>query len=550
MSNNGDDLMTDIEIANKCYKKEIKEIAKQLKIENNIELYGNYKAKINFSEIQNKELGKLILVTSINPTPYGEGKTTVSIGLHDALCKLNKKSLAVLREPSLGPVFGIKGGATGGGYSQVVPMEDINLHFTGDIHAITTANNLISAAIDNHIYFGNKLNINLNKINFKRCLDMNDRALRNVTLKSREESFNITAASEIMSILCLSNDFNDLKKNLANILIAYDKDDKPIYSRDLKLEGSLAVILKDAIKPNLVQTLENNPVIIHGGPFANIAHGCNSIIATRLGLKLADYVITEAGFGSDLGAEKFFDIKCRKANLKPSCVVIVATIKALKHNANLSKEQIQFENVNAVYEGLKNLEVHIENMLKYTKNIIVTLNKYESDTSAEIDVVTNYLQNKNIPFSINDAYSKGSNGAVDLAKKVIDISNNQNDFKLLYDLNVSIKEKIETISTNIYHAKKVNYTPLALEKINNIETLNLDKLPICIAKTQYSISDNPKLLGYPKDYEIEVKDINIYTGAGFIVVYLGSIMTMPGLSKNANYENIDIDEFYNIKGIF
>jgi formate--tetrahydrofolate ligase len=550
MSNNGDDLMTDIEIANKCYKKEIKEIAKQLKIENNIELYGNYKAKINFSEIQNKELGKLILVTSINPTPYGEGKTTVSIGLHDALCKLNKKSLAVLREPSLGPVFGIKGGATGGGYSQVVPMEDINLHFTGDIHAITTANNLISAAIDNHIYFGNKLNINLNKINFKRCLDMNDRALRNVTLKSREESFNITAASEIMSILCLSNDFNDLKKNLANILIAYDKDDKPIYSRDLKLEGSLAVILKDAIKPNLVQTLENNPVIIHGGPFANIAHGCNSIIATRLGLKLADYVITEAGFGSDLGAEKFFDIKCRKANLKPSCVVIVATIKALKHNANLSKEQIQFENVNAVYEGLKNLEVHIENMLKYTKNIIVTLNKYESDTSAEIDVVTNYLQNKNIPFSINDAYSKGSDGAVDLAKKVIDISNNQNDFKLLYDLNVSIKEKIETISTNIYHAKKVNYTPLALEKINNIETLNLDKLPICIAKTQYSISDNPKLLGYPKDYEIEVKDINIYTGAGFIVVYLGSIMTMPGLSKNANYENIDIDEFYNIKGIF
>lgn len=542
--------MTDIEIANKYKKIPIKEIAKKLSIENNIELYGDYKAKIKFDEISNNRNGKLILVTSINPTPYGEGKTTVSIGLQDALCKLNEKSLAVLREPSLGPVFGIKGGATGGGHSQIVPMEEINLHFTGDMHAITTANNLISAAIDNHIYFGNELNIDQDKINFKRCLDMNDRALRTIHLKMREESFNITAASEIMSILCLSNDFKDLKKNLANILIAYDNSGNPIYSRDLKLEGALAVILKDAIKPNLVQTLENNPVIIHGGPFANIAHGCNSIIATKLGLKLADYVITEAGFGSDLGAEKFFDIKCRKANLKPNCVVVVATMKALKHNANISQDKILQKNTTAVQEGLSNLEVHIENMLKYTKNIVVAINKYESDTTEEIKVVTNYLEKKNIPYAINNAYTKGGSGAIDLAKKVIDTTNNKNDFKLLYDINLSIPEKINIISTNIYHAKNINYTKKALEKIKNLEKLNLDKLPICIAKTQYSISDNPKLLGYPKDYEIEVKDINIYTGAGFIVVYLGSIMTMPGLSKHANYENIDIDDAYHIKGIF
>lgn len=542
--------MTDIEISQNSHKEKIINLAKKLEIENNLELYGDLKAKINFNDIKSDKNGKLILVTSINPTPYGEGKTTVSIGLHDGLCKLNKKSLAVLREPSLGPVFGIKGGATGGGYSQVVPMEDINLHFTGDLHAITTANNLVSAAIDNHIYFGNELDIDLERICFKRCMDMNDRALRIVNLNNREDNFNITAASEIMSILCLSNDFKDLKKNLANILIAYNKKGKPIYSRDLKLEGALATILKDAIKPNLVQTLENNPVIIHGGPFANIAHGCNSIIATKLGMKLADYVVTEAGFGSDLGAEKFLDIKCRKANLKPNCIVIVATIKALKYNAGVSKEDILKENINALKEGISNLKVHIENMQNYTKNIVVTLNKYNNDTEEEIEFVKNYVEKMNVPFTINNSFAKGGEGSIELANKVIETCNEENDFKVLYEENLSIQEKINIIATKIYHAKNINYTEVALDKIKTLEKQNLDKLPICIAKTQYSISDNPKLLGYPKDYEITVKDINIYTGAGFIVAYLGSIMTMPGLSRNANYENIDIDEDYNIKGIF
>lgn len=542
--------MTDIEIQRTCNKLDIKTIAKKLNLENYIEVYGKDKAKIKFNEIPPKQTGKLILVTSINPTPYGEGKTTVSIGLHDGLSKLQKKSLAVLREPSLGPVFGIKGGATGGGYSQIVPMEDINLHFTGDLHAITTANNLISASIDNHIYFGNNLNIDLNRICFRRCLDMNDRALRTIKLSNREESFNITAASEIMSILCLSNNFQDLKKNLANILIAYNTEGTPIYTKDLKLEGALSTILKDAIKPNLVQTLENNPVIVHGGPFANIAHGCNSIIATKLGLNLADYVVTEAGFGSDLGAEKFFDIKCRKANLKPDCVVIVATLKAIKYNGGITKEDITKENLEALKKGLSNLDVHIENMSKYTSNIIVTLNKYTTDNESEINYLKNYLENKNIEFAINDAYSKGSSGALDLANKVIETCNKPNDFKLLYDATLSIPEKIKIIATNIYHAKTINYTKEALDKIKSLEKLRLDKLPICIAKTQYSISDDPKKLGYPKDYAIEVKDINIYTGAGFIVVYLGSIMTMPGLSKNPSYENIDIDDNYNIKGIF
>ena len=542
--------MTDIEIAKKCKMLNIRDVASKLGIEDSIEMYGDYKAKINYNNIDSNKNGKLILVTSINPTPYGEGKTTVAIGLNDAICKLNNRSLAVLREPSLGPVFGIKGGATGGGYTQVVPMEDINLHFTGDIHAITCANNLISAAIDNHIFFGNELDIDVNNICFKRCLDMNDRALRSVKLSNRDESFNITAASEVMSILCLSNDFSDLKKNLSNILIGYNTKGEPIYSRDLKLEGSLAVILKDAIKPNLVQSLENNPVIIHGGPFANIAHGCNSIIATKLGLKLADYVVTEAGFGSDLGAEKFFDIKCRKAGLKPDCVVVVATVKALKYNAYVPKNDINIENVDAVCEGLKNLEVHINNMLNFTKNVVVTLNKYESDTDKEIKVVTKYLKDKGITFSVNDAYSKGSDGALDLAEKVIKTSKSDNDFELLYDEDLSIKDKVSVIATKIYHAKGINYTDKAMTKISQIESLGLDKLPVCIAKTQYSISDNPKLLGYPKDYDIEVKDVNIYTGAGFIVCYLGDIMTMPGLSRRANYENIDIDDKYNIKGIF
>ena len=542
--------MTDIEIQNKCKKENIMEVAKKIKIEDKIELYGSDKAKIKFNEINNRSKSKLVLVTSINPTPYGEGKTTVSIGLNDGLNKINKKSIAVLREPSLGPVFGIKGGATGGGYSQVMPMEDINLHFTGDIHAITTANNLISAAIDNHIYFGNKLDIDLNNICFKRCMDMNDRALRNIKLSNREESFNITAASEVMATLCLSNDFNDLKKNLGNILVAYNTKGKPIYAKNLKLEGSLAVILKDAIKPNLIQSLENNPVIMHGGPFANIGHGCNSIIATKLGLKLADYVITEAGFGADLGASKFFDIKCRKANLKPNCVVIVATIKALKYNAYVPKEDILKENLDALKEGISNLEVHIDNMLKYTSNVIVTLNRYDTDTKEEIEFVKDFVTKKNIEFAINDSYLQGGSGSIDLAKKVVEICNRENDFKLLYDTNLPIKEKIEIICKNLYHVRNINYSQEVNNKIKNIENIKKDKLPICIAKTQYSISDDPKKLGYPKDYDITVKDINVYSGAGFIVVYLGSIMTMPGLGRNSNYENIDIDDKYNIVGIF
>ena len=542
--------MTDIEIASSIKKANIIDIAKKLNIEEYIELYGNDKAKIRFNEINKDSIAKLVLVTSINPTPYGEGKTTVSIGLNDGLNYLKENSIAVLREPSLGPVFGIKGGATGGGYSQVVPMEDINLHFTGDFHAITSANNLISAAIDNHLYFGNELKIDKSRICFKRCLDMNDRALRVVTLNDRVENFNITAASEIMSILCLSSDFNDLKKRLANILIAYNEEGNPIYAKDLKLEGSLSVLLKDAIKPNLVQSLEQNPIIIHGGPFANIAHGCNSIIATKLGLKLADYVITEAGFGSDLGAEKFLDIKCRMGDLKPNCIVIVATIKALKYNGDVSKEDILKPNLEALKIGISNLEAHINSMKLYTNNIVVTLNKYSTDTEEEINFVKDYVKDKNVRFAVNDAYSKGGVGAVDLAKEVIEACKEEIDFNTLYDSNISIKEKIEIIAKNIYHAGKINYSNIALEKIKEFERLGYSNYPVCIAKTQYSLSDDPKKLGYPKDFEINVRDVNIYTGAGFIVVYLGDIMTMPGLSRSANYERIDINKKYEIKGLF
>ena len=542
--------MTDIEIASSKKKANIIDIAKKLNIEEHIELYGNDKAKIRFNEINRESNGKLVLVTSINPTPYGEGKTTVSIGLNDGLNYLKENSIAVLREPSLGPVFGIKGGATGGGYSQVVPMEDINLHFTGDFHAITSANNLISAAIDNHLYFGNELKIDKSRICFKRCLDMNDRALRSVTLNNREENFNITAASEIMSILCLSSDFSDLKKRLSNILIAYNEEGTPIYAKDLKLEGSLSVLLKDAIKPNLVQSLEQNPIIIHGGPFANIAHGCNSIIATKLGLKLSDYVITEAGFGSDLGAEKFLDIKCRIAGIKPNCIVIVATIKALKYNGKVSKEDILKPNLEALKEGISNLEAHINNMKLYTKNIVVTLNKYSTDTEEEINFVNDFVKNMNVRFAINDAYSKGGVGAVDLANEVIAACKNEVDFNTLYDSNISIKEKIEVIAKNIYHAKNIEYSNTSLDKIKDYEELGYSNYPVCIAKTQYSLSDDPILLGNPKDFTVTVRDVNIYTGAGFIVVYLGSIMTMPGLSRSANYERIDINDAYEIKGLF
>ena len=542
--------MTDIEIQNRCNKLDIVNVAKKINISDNIELFGNDKAKIRFNEINGNNNGKLILVTSINPTPYGEGKTTVSIGLNDGLNKIGKRSIAVLREPSLGPVFGVKGGATGGGYSQVMPMEDINLHFTGDLHAITSANDLISAAIDNHIYYGNNLDIDINNICFRRCLDVNDRALRNVNLGNREEHFNITAACEVMSVLCLSNDLMDLKKRLGNILIAYNTKSEPIYASDLKLEGALSVLLKDAIKPNLVQSLENNPVIIHGGPFANIAHGCNSVIATKLGLSISDYVVTEAGFGSDLGASKFFDIKCRYANIKPNCVVIVATTKALKYNAGVSKEDILKPNVKAIESGICNLDAHIDNMLNYTNNIIVTLNKYDTDTEEEINYIRDYVLKKNILFEVNDSYLLGGEGSIDLAKKVVEVCDRDIDFKLLYDESLDIKEKIDIVCKKVFHASKINYTDEVNKKIEMINGIGKDKLPICVAKTQYSLSDDPKKLGYPKDYEVTVKDINVYTGAGFIVVYLGDIMTMPGLSRHSNYENIDIDNNYNIKGIF
>ena len=548
--------MTDIEIANSCKKKNIIDVAKKLGLDDKLlETYGKYKAKINFSDIMTRKKGKLILVTSINPTPYGEGKTTVSIGLLDGLSRIGKKSIAALREPSLGPVFGIKGGATGGRYAQVVPMEDINLHFTGDMHAVTTANNLISAAIDNHLFFGNELEIDPNRIVFKRCMDMNDRALRNILIQGnknidRRDGFNITAASEVMSVLCLSKDLVDLKHNLGNILIGYSTSNKPIYTKDLKLEGSLAVLLKDALKPNLVQTLEHNPVLIHGGPFANIAHGCNSIIATNLGLQLADYVVTEAGFGSDLGAEKFFDIKCRKANLKPDCVVLVCTIKALKYNAGVKKDSILKENTEAVHLGLSNLMVHLINLLKYTKNVIVTLNKYETDTDNEIDVIRNYCKASNVPFVVSDSYLSGGVGSMVLAKKVVDMCERKNDFKLLYDDNLKITEKIDKICKEIYHSGKVNYTKEVLEKIEMLEKQELSHLPVCISKTQYSISDDPKKLGFPKNFEVSVKDVIPYVGAGFITVLLGDVMTMPGLAKKANYENINIDEYGVVEGIF
>lgn len=540
----------DIEIAQQAKKKEILEIAKELGVEKYLESYGKDKGKIDFSKVKSPRKGKLILVTAISPTPYGEGKTTVSIGLNDGLRKLGKNSLAVLREPSLGPVFGIKGGATGGGYAQVVPMEEINLHFTGDFHAITSANNLISAAIDNHLYFGNSLSIDLEQICFHRCLDVNDRALRHLFLNNRQESFSITAASEIMSILCLANDFNDLKERLGSILVAFNTSKEPIYVKDLKLEGALALLLKEAIKPNLVQSLENNPVLIHGGPFANIAHGCNSVIATNLGLKLADYVITEAGFGSDLGAEKFFDIKCRSAKLKPDAVVLVVTTKALKYQGGISKENIQKESLEGIRKGLSNLEVHLENICKFTKNIVVALNQYTTDTLAEIEFIKEFVQEKKYAFATITSYQNGGEGSLDLAKEVIQLCNQKNDFSLLYPNSLSLLEKIEILAHEIYHASSLKISEEIKEKLKMYEEMGYQSFPICVAKTQYSISDNPLVLGYPKDYEIKIDDVNIDTGAKFIVVYLGNIVTMPGLPLHPNYEQIDIDEKGRITGLF
>lgn len=529
--------MTDIEIAKKAKKEDIVKIAKKIGLkEKDITLYGNDKAKIN--TLKDNSKGKLILVTATNPTPYGEGKTTVSIGLADALNKLNKNVLLALREPSMGPVFGMKGGATGGGYSQVIPMEDINLFFTGDMCAIEAANNLISAAIDNHIYFGNELKIK--NITFERCLDVNDRALRKVNLDSGETKFTITAASEIMALLCLSNDLDDLKEKVGNIVVGYDEDDNFVFVKDLKVENSVAVLLKDAIKPNLVQTLENTPAIIHGGPFANIAHGCSSIIGTKTALSLADYVITEAGFGSDLGAEKFFDIKCRKGNLKPDCVILVSTIKSLKYNAGVKKEEILTENVEKVKEGLSNLEVHIENIKKFSSNMIAVLNKYSTDSVEEINTVKKYCAEKNVPFEISTAYVDGGEGAINLAKKTLSVLEKENSFNYIYNDSDTIKEKIEKVAKDVYRAENIEYEEKAEEIIKYLEEKNMSSLPICIAKTQYSLSDDPKKLGGGYKHTIHVKNIKLYNGAGFIVVFLGDIIAMPGLPKKPNYLNIDI----------
>ena len=556
-------MLSDIEIAQSAKMLKIGEIAKKLGIsEEEIEPYGHYKAKLSqklFDRVANNPDGKLILVTAINPTPAGEGKTTTSVGLCEGMNKIGKKACLALREPSLGPVFGVKGGAAGGGYSQVVPMDDINLHFTGDMHAITAANNLLCAMIDNHIQQGNELNIDQRRILLKRCLDMNDRALRNCIVGlggkmngvPREDHFQITVASEIMAILCLSADLNDLKKRLGNILVAYTTDNKPVFARDLKAVGAMTVLLKDAINPNLVQTLENNPAIIHGGPFANIAHGCNSVRATKLALKLSDYTITEAGFGSDLGAEKFLDIKCRFAGLKPDCIVLVATIRALKYNGGVAKPDLTKENVDALKKGIVNLGVHIENMRKYGVPVVVAINHFATDTDAEIAVVREYCEQKGAKCAFSDVFLKGGEGAVELANAVVSaIDGEKSNFAPIYDEKLTIKEKLDIIAREIYRADGVVYTAAAEKAIASIESLGLDKVPVCVAKTQYSLSDDPTKLGKPENFKITVSDVRSSNGAGFVVAYTGDIMTMPGLPKVPAANNIDVDENGVISGLF
>ncbi len=564
--------MTDIEIARDANLENINVIAHKTGIpEMYLETYGRYKAKISndiMKNLENKKNGKLVLVTAINPTPLGEGKTTMSIAIADGLAKIGKKSILALREPSLGPVFGIKGGATGGGKAQVAPMEDINLHFTGDIHAITTANNLLASLIDNHIYFGNELKIK--KVTWKRCVDLNDRQLRVVNtglsgeknIVPREDGFNITVASEIMAILCLSEDMQELKQNLGNIIIGYNEEDKPVFARDLKAEGAMAVLLKDAIKPNLVQTLENTPAIIHGGPFANIAHGCNSIIATKMALKLADYTITEAGFGADLGAEKFLDIKCRKAKLKPNVVVIVATIKALKYHGGVAKENLQEKNLSALKKGFKNLERHIFNIKeRFGLKPIVAINKYNTDNEEEINYLLKELKKQNVQVSLVEGWEKGGIGAKDIAEKIVNLAEDNiwedamsfetnREVNYIYDLQEDIKTKINKIATKIYNAENVEYTEEALKKIEKIEKDGYGNLPICIAKTQYSLSDDPKNLECDNKYNIHIRDVELRAGAGFIVALAGKIMTMPGLPKEPAAEKIDINEKNEIVGIF
>ena len=551
----------DVEIARNTKLNRIDEIAKSIGIqEEELELYGKYKAKISpdvMKKLQNKKNGKLVLVTAINPTPLGEGKTTMAIGLADGLRQIGKNAVLALREPSLGPVFGIKGGATGGGHSQIAPMEDINLHFTGDIHAITSANNLLSAMIDNHIYFGNELGFD--RIVWKRCVDLNDRQLRRVetglsgekNVVPREDGFDISVASEIMAIFCLATDLADLKRRIGNIIVGYTKENKPITARDLKADGALTVLLKDSLSPNLVQSLEHTPAIVHGGPFANIAHGCNSIIATKLALKLGDYVITEAGFGADLGAEKFLDIKCRKAQLQPDVVVCVATIKALKYHGGMPKEEIKNENIEALYRGIHNLLKHIDNLKNvYGLNVIVAINRYTHDTQKEIDFLREKLKEQGVELSLVESWEKGGQGAQDLAKKIVQLTERPAHFAYAYDTESSIKDKIKAVATKIYGAIDVEYLGDVEEKISQIEALGHGNLPVCIAKTQYSFSDDPKNLECLEPFKIHVQDVILKAGAEFIVVITGKMMTMPGLPRVPAAEQIDLDEDGNIVGIF
>lgn len=553
--------MGDIEIARSVTLKPIEEVVKKVGIrKDELECYGKYKAKISDelrNKVKNNQDGKLILVTAINPTPLGEGKTTISIGLADGLSYIGKKAMLALREPSLGPVFGVKGGATGGGHAQVAPMEDINLHFTGDIHAITSANNLLSALIDNHIYFGNELRFK--KVVWRRCVDLNDRQLRTIEcglsgekgVVPRQDGFDITVASEIMAILCLSLDLEDLKTRVGNIIIGYNEEDKPIYAKDLKAEGSIAALLKDAIKPNMVQTLEHTPALIHGGPFANIAHGCNSVMATKMALKLADYVVTEAGFGADLGAEKFVDIKCRKAGIKPDAVVIVATMKALKYHGGVEKEDIRKENVEALEKGIHNLLKHVDNLKnKLGLNVVVAINKYIDDSEKEITLLKEKLQEQGINLSLVEAWEYGGKGASDLAQKIVELTSKETSLQYAYNLEDSIKTKIEKIAKNIYGAEGVEYSKEVEEEISKIEKLGYAKFPICMAKTQYSFSDDPKNLICDKPFTIHVQEIRLKTGAEFIVVLTGKIFTMPGLPKIPAAESIDVDKDGNIVGIF
>lgn len=556
-------MKTDIEIAQEAVMEPITKVAATIGIkEEDLELYGKYKAKLNndyLEKIKENADGKLILVTAINPTPAGEGKTTTSVGLGQAFGKLNKKAIIALREPSLGPCFGVKGGAAGGGYAQVVPMEDLNLHFTGDFHAITSANNLLAALLDNHIQQGNELNIDTRQVVWKRCLDMNDRVLRNVVVGLgnkmdgvvREDHFVITVASEIMAVLCLAEDMEDLKERLGKIIVAYKVNGEPVTAKDLNAVGAMAALLKDAILPNLIQTLEHTPALVHGGPFANIAHGCNSVRATKAALKMADYVITEAGFGADLGAEKFFDIKCRLSGLKPDAVVLVATVRALKYNGGVAKADLNMENLEALKKGIGNLEKHIENVQKYGVPVVVTLNSFVTDTEAETDFVKNFCEERGCEFALSKVWEHGGEGGIALAEKVLKtLETKESNFKPLYEDSLSLKEKIETVSKEIYGAKGVNYSPQALKQLSKIEELGFANLPVCMAKNQYSLSDDPTLLGRPTDFEMNIREVYVSAGAGFVVVLTGAVMTMPGLPKKPAAFGIDVNDEGVITGLF